>query len=83
MRRFVIQMQEMPNVRVRLTGEEKKELLKYGGISKGVREGSGSTSRLISHERLSTSSKSCKRRTPSRPLSEREVKLIRVDRTRR
>ena len=29
----------MPTVRVRLTEEEKKELLKYGGLSKGDREG--------------------------------------------
>jgi len=32
-------MQDMPTVRVRLTEEEKKELLEYGGLSKGVREG--------------------------------------------
>ncbi len=29
----------MPTVSVRLTEEEKKELLKYGGLSRGVREG--------------------------------------------
>ena len=29
----------MPTVRVRPTEEEKKELLKYGGLSRGVREG--------------------------------------------
>jgi len=32
-------MQDMPTVSVRLTEEEKKELLKYGGLSRGVREG--------------------------------------------
>ena len=32
-------MQDMPTVSVRLTEEEKKELLEYGGLSKGVREG--------------------------------------------
>ena len=32
-------MQDMPTVSVRLTEEAKKELLEYGGLSKGVREG--------------------------------------------
>ncbi len=32
-------MQDMPTVSVRLTEEEKKELLEYGGLSKGIREG--------------------------------------------
>ena len=32
-------MQDMPTLSVRLTEEEKKELLEYGGLSKGVREG--------------------------------------------
>ncbi len=69
---------------VRLTGEEKKELIEYGGLSKGVRE--GVRVYLKAHKSRETFHKLeelQKRRTPSRLLSEREVKLIRVDRTRR
>ena len=81
MRRFVIQMQDTPTVSVRLTGE-KKELLKYGELSKGVREGvrlylKAQKSREIFHKLEELQKKSS-----IKTASEKEAKLIREERTR-
>jgi len=81
MRRFVIQMQDTPTVSVRLTGE-KKELLKYGELSKGVREGvrlylKAQKSREIFHKLEELLKKSS-----IKTASEKEAKLIREERTR-
>ena len=75
-------MQDMPTVSVRLTEEEKKELLEYGGLSKGIREGvrlylKAQNSREILHKLKELQKESLK------TASEKEVKLIREDRTRR
>jgi len=59
-------MQDMPTVSVRLTEEAKKELLEYGGLSKGAGKASGSTSRLRGRKKFSAGSKTSKGRTPLR-----------------
>jgi len=68
-------------VSVRLTGE-KKELLKYGELSKGVREGvrlylKAQKSREIFHKLEELLKKSS-----IKTASEKEAKLIREERTR-
>ena len=72
----------MPTVRVRLTGEEKKELLKYGGLSKGVREGVRLYLKAQKSREIFRKLEELERKSSIKTASEKEVELIREDRAR-
>ena len=73
-------MQDMPTVRVRLTEEEKKELLEYGGLSKGVREGIRLYLKAQKSQEIFRKLEDLQRENPVKAASEKEVELIRQDR---
>ena len=73
-------MQDMPTVRVRLTEEEKKELLEYGGLSKGVREGVRLYLKAQKSQEIFRKLEDLQRENPVKAASEKEVELIRQDR---
>ena len=73
-------MQDMPTVRVRLTEEEKKELLEYGGLSKGVREGVRLYLKAQKSQEIFRKLEDLQRKNPVKTASEKEVELIRQDR---
>jgi len=73
-------MQDMPTVRVRLTEEEKKELLEYGGLSKGVREGIRLYLKAQKSQEIFRKLEDLQRKNPVKTASEKEVELIRQDR---
>ena len=70
----------MPTVRVRLTGEEKKELLKYGELSKGVREGVRLYLKAQKSREIFRKLEELERKSSIKIASEKEVELIREDR---
>ena len=59
-------MQDMPTESVRLTEEEKKELLEYGGLTKGVREGVRLYLKAQKSQEIFRKPKTSKGRTPLR-----------------
>jgi len=73
-------MQDMPTVSVRLTEEEKKELLEYGGLSKGVREGVRLYLKAQKSQEIFRKLEDLQRKNPVKTASEKEVELIRQDR---
>jgi len=73
-------MQGMPTVSVRLTEEEKKELLEYGGLSKGVREGVRLYLKAQKSQEIFRKLEDLQRENPVKAASEKEVELIRQDR---
>ena len=73
-------MQDMPIVSVRLTEEEKKELLVYGGLSKGVREGVKLYLKAKKSQEIFRKLEDLQRKNPVKTASEKEVELIRDDR---
>ena len=73
----------MPTVSVRLTEEEKKELLVYGGLSKGVREGVRLYLKAQKSREIFRKLEEIQRKNPVKTASEKEVELIRKDRGRR
>ena len=73
-------MQAMPTVRVRLTEEEKKELLEYGGLSKGVREGVRLYLKAQKSQEIFRKLEDLQRENPVKAASEKEVELIRQER---
>ena len=73
-------MQGMPTVSVRLTEEEKKELLEYGGLSKGVREGVRLYLKAQKSQEIFRKLEELQRKNPVKTASEKEVELIRQDR---
>ena len=73
-------MQDMPTVSVRLTEEEKKELLEYGGLSKGVREGIRLYLKAQKSQEIFRKLEELQRKNPVKTASEKEVELIRQDR---
>ncbi len=70
----------MPTVSVRLTEEEKKELLVYGGLSKGVREGVRLYIKAQKSQEIFRKLEDLQKRNPVKTGSEKEVELIRKDR---
>jgi hypothetical protein len=70
----------MPTVSVRLTEEEKKELLEYGGLSKGVREGVRLYLKAQKSREIFRKLEDLQRKNPVTTTSEKEVELIRQDR---
>ena len=73
-------MQDMPTVSVRLTEEEKKELLEYGGLSKGFREGVRLYLKAQKSQEIFRKLEDLQRKNPVKTASEKEVELIRQDR---
>jgi len=72
-------MQDMPTVSVRLT-EEEKELLKHGGLSKGVRAGVRLYLKAQKSQEIFRKLEDLQRKNPIKAASEKEVELIRQDR---
>ena len=72
----------MPTVSVRLTEEEKKELLVYGGLSKGVREGVRLYLNAQKSRDIFRKLEDLQRKNPVKTASEKEAELIRHDRAR-
>ena len=70
----------MPTVSVRLTEEEKKELIEYGGLSKGVREGIRLYLKAKKSQEIFRKLGELQRKNPVKTASEKEVELIREDR---
>ena len=70
----------MPTVSVRLTEEEKKELIEYGGLSKGVREGIRLYLRAQKSREIFRKLEELQKKNPAKTASEKEVELIRQDR---
>jgi len=73
-------MQDMPTVSVRLTEEEKKELLEYGGLSKGVREGVRLYLKAQKSQEIFRKLGDLQRKNSVKTTSEKEVELIRQER---
>ena len=69
-------------MRVRLTREEKNELLEYGGLSKGVREGVRLYLKAQKSREVLRKLDELQKKSPIKIASEKEAKLIREDRTR-
>jgi len=67
-------------VSVRLTEEEKKELIEYGGLSKGVREGIRLYLRAQKSREIFRKLEELQKKNPAKTASEKEVELIRQDR---
>ena len=65
---------------VRLTEEEKKELLEYGGLSKGVREGIRLYLKAQKSQEIFRKLEDLQRENPVKAASEKEVERIRQDR---
>ena len=65
---------------VRLTEEEKKELIEYGGLSKGVREGIRLYLRAQKSREIFRKLEELQKKNPAKTASEKEVELIRQDR---
>ncbi len=72
----------MPTVSVRLSEEEKKQLIEHGGLSKGVREGIRLYLKAQKSREIFRKLEELQRKNPVRTTSEREVELIREDRGR-
>ncbi len=72
----------MPTVSVRLSEEERKELIKYGTLSKGVKEGVKLYLMAQKSRDIFRKLEELQRKNPVRTTSEREVELIREDRGR-
>lgn len=70
----------MPTVSVRLTEEEMKELLKYGRISKGIREGVRLYLKVKKSQEIFRKLEDFQRKNPVKTASEKEVEMIRQDR---
>jgi len=73
-------MQDMPTVSVRLTEEAKKELLEYGGLSKGVREGVRLYLKAQKSQEIFRKLGDLQRKNSVKTTSEKEVELIRQER---
>ena len=71
---------DTPTVSVRLTEEEKKELLKYGGLSKGIREGVRLYRRAQKSRKIFHKLEYLQGKNPVKTAWEKEVELIRQDR---
>jgi len=67
-------------VSVRLTEEEKKELLEYGGLSKGVREGVRLYLKAQKSQEIFRKLGDLQRKNSVKTTSEKEVELIRQER---
>ena len=73
-------MQEMPIGSVGLAEEEKKELLEYGGLSKGVREGVRLYLKAQKSQEIFRKLEDLQRKNSVKTTSEKEVELIRQER---
>ncbi len=73
-------MQDMPIVSVGLAEEEKKELLEYGGLSKGVREGVRLYLKAQKSQEIFRKLGDLQRKNSVKTTSEKEVELIRQER---
>jgi len=73
-------MQDMPTVSVRLAEEEKKELLEYGGLSKGIREGVRLYLKAQKSQEIFRKLGDLQRKNSVKTTSEKEVELIRQER---
>jgi len=70
----------MPTVSVRLTEEEKKELIEYGGLSRGVKEGVRLYLKAQKSREIFRKLEELQKKNPVRTAAEKEVELIRQDR---
>ena len=70
----------MPTVSVRLTEEEKKELIEYGGLSKGVKEGVRLYLKAQKSREIFRKLEELQKKNPDRTAAEKEAELIRQDR---
>ena len=70
----------MPTVSVRLTEEEKKELIEYGGSQRGFREGIRLYFKTKKSQEIFRKLGELQRKNPVKTASEKEVELIREDR---
>jgi len=73
-------MKDMPIVSVRLAEEEKKELLEYGGLSKGVKEGVRLYLKAQKSQEIFRKLEDLQRQNSVKTTSEKEVELIRQER---
>ena len=73
-------MQDMPIVSVGLAEEEKKELLEYGGLSKGIREGVRLYLKAQKSQEIFRKLGDLQRKNSVKTTSEKEVEPIRQER---
>ncbi len=72
----------MSTVSVRLTDEQKKELIEHGGLSKGIREGVRLYLNAQKSREIFRKLEELQKKSPVRTTSEKDIDLIREDRSR-
>jgi hypothetical protein len=75
-------MQDMPMVSVRLSEKEKRELLQYGGLSKGIREGVALYLKAQKSREIFRKLEELQKKNLIKTALGKKAELIREDRTR-